>query len=356
MKLISITVTSSTKEAIIADALKSVRDWVDLMLIVHIEHGSDDTMQVAHDICKSKLRVVSVPLDMPFPDMRNAGLIEAERLSADWSVQLDTDERILRNDIDVRSTLAKVPNDIIAVTVHEDTGAYDKVRFIRHPTECRFSQSFHEELVPDPKKCTLSHIRFHELPKSPEQIAQRVEQQITACRNQAKQEPENPRWQYYLASALEKSKQYQEAILIYLRAAQLFKESEPKAWVFFRIACCWALQEKNAEAINAALQAMLYGPDYAEAPWLIAQINFMSGMYREAIAWAKVAAVHNWSRKRPGEIHRIGFKEPRALYEGPYQVMAQCYFKMGDPVQFKQAQQEAAKAARARIDFFQRGL
>ena len=356
MKLISITVTSDTKEATIADALKSVRDWVDLMLIVHIEDGNDTTMQVAHDICKSKLRVVGVPLDMPFFDMRNAGLIEAERLSADWSAQLDTDERILRNDIDVRSTLAKVPAAIEAVTVHEDTGNYDKVRFIRHPTMCRFSQSFHEELVPDPKKCTLSRIRFHELPKSPERIAEIIQGQIHWCGVQCELEPDNPRWRYYLASALEKVKRLPEGIAVYQEAISRFKEPEPKAWCHFRIACCHAAMQENGQAINAALQAMLYGPDYAEAPWLIAQINLLAGMNKEAIAWAKIAAAHNWSRKEPGEIHRIGFKEPRALYEGPYQVMAQAYKQMGDFSNFKKATQDANWAARARMDFFQRGL
>lgn len=357
MKIISITVSSDTKESIIGDALRSVVDWVDIALLVHIPgFGDDCTQDVFKQIAGSKVRMISVARDAPFAEMRNAGLRFCDDQGGDvWSCQLDTDERMLLNNVNVRATLAKLDKSVQAVTVFDDTGAYDKVRFIRHPTLLRYSQSFHEELVPEPVTRSITGARFHELPKAPAQITERVEQQVVEAQKQIELEPDNPRWRYYHASALEKLGRTQEAIVAYLGAIERFKNDEPKAWCCFRIACCYATVGDSVRSIGVALHGMVYRPDYPELPWLIASICMSQNKPHDALHWARIAALNNWSRKRATEINRIGFKEPLALYEGPYQIMMAANDMIGRPFDAGWAAGEMKQAVKARKQFFEQG-
>ena len=360
MKIISITLSSDTKEAIIGDALRSVIDWVDIALLVHIPgFGDDDTHNVFTRIAGSKARMISVAHDASFAEMRNVGLRYCDNAAFEgeevWSCQLDTDERILVNSVNIRATLARLDKSIQAVTILDDTGSYDKVRFIRHPTLMRYSQSFHEELVPEPKSCSITGVRFHELPKSSEQIIERIHQQAIYADRQIDAEPNNPRWRYYLASALEKLEQHQEAIAAYIEAINLFEKNEPRAWCCFRVACCYATMGDAVRAINVAVKGMTYRPDYPELPWLIASISMSQRRPDAALEWARIAALNNWSRKRAVDITRTGFKEPLALYEGPYQIMMAAHSMLGQEADQQWAAREVKKAIKARKQFFEQG-
>ena len=358
MKIISITVSSDTKEAIIGDALRSVIDWVDIALLVHIPgFGDDRTQKIFNHIAGSKMRMIAVGHDDPFAEMRNAGLRFCDDQYEDvWSCQLDTDERMMLNNVNIRATLAKLDERVQAVTVFDDTGAYDKVRFIRHPTGLRYFQNFHEELVPEPVTRSITGVRFHELPKTPEQIVERVKRQVIEAQAQIEIEPDNPRWHYYRASALEKLGQTQEAIAAYLGAIERFKNDEPRAWCCFRIACCYAGIGDSVRAIGTALHGMVYQPNYPELPWLIASICMSQNKPYDALHWARIAALNNWSRKRATEINRIGFKEPLALYEGPYQIMMAANNMIGRAFDAEWAAGEMKQAIKARKQFFEHGV
>ena len=369
MKIISITVASDTREAATPDAARSVVNWIDEALMVHIDNqvaDPDNTVEVFKRIVGAKFRMAHVAAGIPFEVMRNAGLVycdeQAMREGELWSCQLDTDERIDINRVDIHRTLAKIPRHIQAVTIFNTTGTDDKYRFIRHPTPLRFSQEFHEELRDtqrngaQPISCSITGVRFHELPKSPEQIMLRVQQQVGSASAQIEREPDNPRWHYYLASALEKLGRIDDAIKTYHDAIPLFKENEPKAWCSFRIACCHASRGQHGQALRAAVDGMIYRPDYPELPWLIASIQLAIGNWGDAASWARLAAVNNWSRKNASEIDRIGFKEPVALYEGPYQITAEAYRRAGRSAQAQAALSDATRAAKARKNYFERGV
>ena len=361
MKLVSITLTSETKESVIGEALQSAVAWVDLMLVVVIRNDNpefvpDTTMAIAHRIAGPKLRVVDVSGNIPFHEMRNVGLVEAEKLGADWSLQLDTDERLILNGLDVRGTLEKMDPALQLVTVTENTGLYDKWRFIRHPTPCRFNHSFHEELVPMLPCVIFPRMRFFELPKTEAQLADRLTSQIEHMQRQLQDEPNNPRWYFYLGSALEQLGKFDEAIPAYLGGMAYLDKPEPKAWTFFRVACCYARMEQHFKVIEYALCGMLHCPEYAELPWLAGMACLFTGRNRDAIAWARIAAVHNWSRKGENEIDRAGFKEPKALFEGPYEIIADAAHRTGNAGLEKWAASEIRRTTKARIKFFEKGV
>src|SRR6187401_2694488 len=88
MKIASTTLTGNSS-GVIADALRSVVDWVDYCLVV--DTGiTDDTLDVARQVAGSKLVVRSFPWQDDFAAARNFALQAAAELGAAWAVTLDT--------------------------------------------------------------------------------------------------------------------------------------------------------------------------------------------------------------------------------------------------------------------------
>ena len=360
MKLVSITVASDTCEAKIGDALRSAVGWVDQCLIIHlVEPGvTDRTLEIAAEVCGDKLVVVDTPrlTGNLIHIWRNLGLDEAQRLGADWSVQLDTDERILPNGVDLRASLATIDPEIGVVSVVHVKGEGDKWRFIRHPTLSRWSQPWHEELTPTPKHCALSPVRYDELPKTEEQKTDILIGQIAAMEEQIAAEPDNPRWWIYQGSAYEALFQFDPAIKAYKEAITRQNSIDSAAWCWFRIGCCQLQANRPEPAIDACITGLRLRPDVAELPWLIALTHLNTGRFAEAAAWGRIAAAHNWSRKRAREVTRLGFKTPLALYEGPFEICAVAYQHLGDGPKQAWAEAEAKRAKKARLNFFERGV
>src|SRR5262245_19354036 len=98
MRIASTTFTSNRQD-IIGDALRSVVDWCDLCIVIDLGI-TDSTLAIAHEICGDKLHIERGKWDDDTAKWRNLMLFEAFRFGADWSVTLDTDERLQANGTD----------------------------------------------------------------------------------------------------------------------------------------------------------------------------------------------------------------------------------------------------------------
>src|SRR5262245_50207237 len=105
MLIASVTITDN-REAVIGDALKSIVDHVDHVVVVDTG-ATDGTLDVARGVAKDKLTVVEHAWSDSFSDARNASIEAAVALGVDWIFIVDTDERILLNGTDLRAALKR---------------------------------------------------------------------------------------------------------------------------------------------------------------------------------------------------------------------------------------------------------
>ena len=356
MRICSVTITSDTREDIIGDALRSVVDWVDACLVVHLVGGTeppDRTMEIAREVCGDKLLVFEFSVQEEFVNMRNFGLDKATEASFDWAMQLDTDERIIvPRGVDVRTNLWKFPNDVTTLSVFDDTGTYDKFRFFRLPYPARFKYSWHEHLEPGGKLALMPDLRFHELPKTKVDAETYLKNMLSGLAFQSSAEPTNSRWHYYLGVAHEAIGQFDEAIEHFNKAAALDEDPKGVAWCYYRVASCQAAQGKHQQAMVTALSGLYYAPDRAELTYAAAQANLALGRYENAVALAKMAISQTWSGKNDAEVTHSGVKDPVALFEGPHEVLADSYRAIDLTELCHQEENETWKLKQERIAFF----
>jgi len=351
MKLCSLTVTSRTREGIIADALKSVIDWVDGCVILELDTGSDRTIEVAKEIAGGKLHLYTIPFDAAEQDcaaLRNHLLALAKDLGYDWAVMLDTDERIELNGMDIRIFLEHTQHEVICVA--NDAGNYHKERFFRIPCAYRWVGLVHEYLdMPGKLHYTPRVIRFRELVKTPELYKSGQERMLPLLLDQVRLDSRNPRWRMYLGYVLSAMGKDAEAIDQFKCAAELSEDGGAAAWALTLAANIHAENEEYYQSRSTALEAMKCAPYIAEAQCAAAHACLMLGDTLSAQTWAHFAILNG--RTQPGGVTRQGYCDPRALFEAPYEILAEVFRVEGKQKESAQASALAAKARTQRIKF-----
>ncbi len=356
----SITPTSN-REQIIGDALRSVMDWCDRVLVIHLPNGvtiPDRTLDVAREAVGEKLHIVSMQITegvTTISDIRNFGLKAAEALGATWACQLDTDERMILNGVDIPSTLGIIPENVQALCVGEDGGSYDKPRFFRIPSSGEFMGRVHEEWVSNGKMQFLPHVRFHELPKTKEQLRARQDSDDIPCLIAlAEAHPKVHRWRYLLAETLDSIGKTEEAILHHVKALALGNAHE-RAWSHFRLASVFHSLGRHQEALRLCALGMSERPDACELSWFAGIQCLHLGRPKDAIRWSDIARQGSWIGNGCGTTIRTGFRELRAFFDGPYLVMADAFHELSDTKQEAQARIWADWASKERETFAIKG-
>jgi len=133
---IAATMLSGNSQEIVADAVKSVIDWVDWLLL--IDTGiTDDTAKIVEELAGEKFRYVPFEWCNDFALARNTSLEEAASLGATWALTVDTDERMLFPGFEPLEQLRRYVAEhskIIGWLGSEHGGNYAKERLIRVPT------------------------------------------------------------------------------------------------------------------------------------------------------------------------------------------------------------------------------
>lgn len=342
--IVATTLTGNSHN-IIGDALRSVVDWVDWLLV--IDTGiTDNTLAIAHEIAGNKLLVREFPWRDDFAAARNFALAAAAETGADWAVGLDSDERLEHGGVDVRSQLAAAEADVLHVA--HANGTYAKERFFRLPVRGRYVGLTHEAFNSEGSLGTLEGVRFDELPKSEEGYRGKAERDVALLTRYTAEHPDDPRWFYYLGDSLSGLERYDEAIAAFRVCSSLDGWDEEGAWALYRAAECLLKLDRPAEAVEACAAGMARHAGLAELPWLAAYASWHAGTPAQAVYWARQAITWGHFNGAGGSVPRSGFRHPPALWEGPYDVLRFALRRVGDDTGADEAERlfHEAKAAR----------
>jgi glycosyltransferase involved in cell wall biosynthesis len=345
MKLVSTTLTGNAA-ALIGDALRSVLDWVDVCLV--IDTGvTDDTLTIARDVAGSKYEGRTFPWRDDFAAARNFALDAAHELGGDWAVTLDTDERIEPNGANLRSLLGEATEGVLMVM--DAARSYAKERFFRLPMPVRYVGPTHESFASyEVGTRTLERATFREVPKTTEQLRRKFERDAAILEAHVHAHPKDPRWHYYLGESLKNLERHAEAVAAYDACAALRGWSEESAWACYRAAECLCRLERYRDAIDRCAAGLARHAGIAELAWLAGFAAYRLGDSAQAVYWARLAITHGLFRGDGASVPRIGFRNPAALYEGPYDLLRYALRKIGDAGGASEAEQLYAAALAAR--------
>jgi hypothetical protein len=368
VKIVSVTMTGNNAETI-GDALKSVVDEVDLCFVLDTrELVTDGTLDVAGLICGEKLRVARKPWRDDFGHMRTAALdLAFQATKAEWAIWVDTDERIVVEKPGSVRLLAETAADLAdAITCWHVSGEYRKERLIRLPRCGAYHGKTHEywtAAVGRDERIARSQgvVRFDELAKTDEQMRAKLQRDAGLLLDMAKQEPDEPRWPYYLGDNFYNQGRFQEdvadqhkakedALKSYMDAASKGAGwGEMRAWAAFRAANI--LIEAGEPGMAREMAGLgLSDRITPELLWVLAAACLVAEDYPEAIkAATHCAAAGDYSgygstlrMQESGHIH------PPARFEGPYELIARAYEGLGNQQAADHARQTAAKAKELR--------
>jgi glycosyltransferase involved in cell wall biosynthesis len=327
--VIASTTLTGNSSAIIADALRSVVDWVDLCVV--IDTGvTDDTLRIAREIAGAKYRERRFPWIGDFAAARNFALDAAHEAGATWAVTLDTDERIHPDGEDLRAAMAGASEG--ALMLSHQARTYAKERCFRLPCPERFSGPTHESF-PGYKlgARALERAYFSELGKTPAQLARKFQRDVEILRAHIPKHPLDARWHYYLGDSLRNLGQHAEAIAAYDACAALRGWNEESAWACYQAADCLSRLGRYQEAIDRCAAGLARHAGIAELCWMAGFAAYRLKDMAQAVYWSRLAVAQGLFRGDGAKVQpRIGFRNPNALYEGPYDVLRFALRALGD--------------------------
>jgi tetratricopeptide (TPR) repeat protein len=346
--IVSTTLTGSNAD-IIRDALASVVSQVDRCIVIDTG-AKDDTLAVAREVAGDKLVVREFPWKNDFAAARNFALQAATDAGARWAVTVDTDERLAFDaGANLHQLLARTKAKVLLVA-HVD-GSYAKERIIRLPGDMKWNGPTHEALGGQRagESEILQGVRFQELTKDAAATRAKFERDASILAEYVREHPNEPRWHYYLGASLHDLRRYEEAIESFRACAALRGWNEEGAWACYRAADCYCSLKRWTEAIEMCAQGLAIRPATAELAWLAGFAAFNARRYEDAIAWSNMAVVNGNYDGAGAAYARISFREPHALYEGPYEVLRWTFDRMGNHEAAKAAAKEAAAAKKMRL-------
>ncbi|QDV23534.1 glycosyltransferase [Aureliella helgolandensis] len=324
---IACTVLAGSCEELIGDALESVVDWVDQVLL--IDTGIEDkTLDVARAVAGSKLQLATLNWSDDFAKARNLALELAQQTDATWALTLDTDER-LRSTSDAFTfhqliELLETHDDVDLWLVESSDGQYSKERLIRLPTTLQWQGRTHEALVSKHQQYhrrVLPHLVFDEIPKPPEAMRRKLERDHRILREDLKWSPENGRAWYYLGQTLANLLQHEGAIAAFDRCASIHPGHELAAWACYMGAKCCVELGLLDEAISRCGIGLSIDACFPELAWMSGWCYFKQQNFQQAVAWSHIAISLGCVEGIGEQFHRIGFRDLVGWYEGPYDVL-----------------------------------
>jgi tetratricopeptide (TPR) repeat protein len=329
------TMLCGNNEAIVADAVRSVIDWVDAFLL--IDTGiSDRSLEIVGDVTGSKLWVQKFEWCNDFAKARNRALELAGSRGAAWALTVDTDERVELGTLDAREAIrTKLASDsnVLAWLVSIKDGSYAKERFIRVPSNLEWRGRTHEGL--SGTRCgdrkLMSDICFWEEPKTALQTRLKLERDLQVLREETTTHPEHARWWLYLGQTLEALGQCEEAVESYRQGACLKSAwSEDAAWSAYCGARCLVALKRFEEAIELCAIGLSRQPASPELAWQAGYCCFQLGRFQDAVTWEQMAiAIGNVEGSQAAQT-RISFRHLPAWYDAPYDVLRHSYRMLGD--------------------------
>ncbi len=262
MKLSAVLIVKN-EEAMLAKCLESIK-WVDEIIIV--DTGSiDKTKEIAQIYTKN---VFEYEWCDDFSKARN---FAKNRASWDWILSIDADE-VLETPIEtVKEFINQNKADWFLVTLHNETETTTSAcRLFKKSLD--WNWAIHEQIVP--KKPLIADISIKFLDSPAHELDPMRNMRILA--KQYKENPKDSRVLYYLWRELINFAQFQEAeeaFKEYLALDVEFYNSEVID-VYFSLALCSFMQDKNLEAKVYLWQVIIRNPEFKNAYKLLHEIDW----------------------------------------------------------------------------------
>jgi FkbM family methyltransferase len=364
------TILSGNSEALVGDAIRSVRDWVDRVLL--IDTGIfDSTLRIASDLVGERLIVERFSWINDFAAARNFALDAAAQHGFRWALTVDTDERLefpqvgsfaalrlhLDSDLRVRAWL-----------VNYRDGSYAKERFIRvddrlattsvvnalPPRQLLWSGRTHECLtgIWGGERATMAGVFVWEIGKSREQFRAKLERDLAVLLEETRDKPGEARWWYYLGQTYEGLGRPRDAMAAFQRCAAIRQGwAEQAAWACYRAANCALQLQEREDALELCAMGLARQPESPELAWLAGFICHEMGRFTQAVTWSQIAISLGHFEGRECGRQRISFRHLPGWYEGPYDVLRYAYRQLGQHnlAMECEAKFEAAKTKRERL-------
>lgn len=263
------TTLSGNCRTIIEDALLSVREHVDLCLV--IDTGiTDSTLNVALATVADKLIIRRFPWVNDFSAARNFALQAAAEAGATWALTLDTDERLsFAPGFNLREYLSACNADVLFASFRG--GRYMKERIIRTGAGVHWIGPTHEATneQPEGKGLQVPEITFDELPKDEETKRRNFERDVPLLRGFIEQFPEEPRGHLYLGLSFYNRGLYAEAIEPLLRAAELASWQGEGATACLRAMKSYGALGRWDRAVEVGVRALAARPGAGELQFFL---------------------------------------------------------------------------------------
>lgn len=361
MNLVSWTLAGQGTAPIIGDALRSVAPIVDACMVVWTggANGIDDGSDVwnasvhglrshapAYDDNATSIKWHEWVWCDDYAAARNAAFAHVEEVNAwcfyDWSVMVDTDERVICHDpAAFHAWLSSLNASVQVVLVHHNDGSHTRERFFRMPARYRFIGRTHEMLpCPESEQAIAPRelIQWSELPKTREALKKKFLRDVKMLRQDIIANPRNGAACYYLGTSLQALAVYarEDGDEAYARATfpaaiEAFREhreidtSSGRAWhegtafSCYRAAECYLALGNPNRALDCVAAGLVLDSGIGELYWIAAVASLQEGRTEQARAWAMSAKAHGMGSA--SEKRRRGFRVVRGLTTGPDEVL-----------------------------------
>jgi tetratricopeptide (TPR) repeat protein len=337
MTTIAATVLAHDCGPMIGDAIASVVDQVDIVIVINTEAGGNPSLRFAREVAGPKYRKAQLTLlggDGPvardhrvslwrngwngsFADARNFALRQAQTYHADWALTLDTDERIAWGDLALRATVETNPEYDVYLMWRDDR-SYAKERLFRIPTQGRWIGRTHEAFVlaANNHRPALPYATFAERDKTPEQLAAKFARDEAALLKEIAEQPRDARWHYYLGATYHDTGRFEQAAQVWTRVAAMPGWHEQAAWAAYQAAVI--LNERlhlpqEARRVAAIGVGRMLTPELC---WYLGFLAFKDDRPTDALLWGEQALAV--ATKGPA---RIFFRWAPAWAEKPYELL-----------------------------------
>jgi len=329
---IAATMVSGNSESMVRDAVMSVVNYVDRVVL--IDTGiNDSTERIVREVAGIKLHVLKRPWDNDFAGMRNTALPQAEAIGCQWALTINTDERMLWGDVTpekLRLTIAADPLARAYMVMTQDN-SYAKERLIRVPTSLFWQGRTHETIIGAGvnERPELYGVSFWELAKNPEQIKIKLERDLVILREEIVGKPNVSRWWYYLGQTLSSLGQHAGAIEVFDRSASVRDWAELFAWACYSSAKSLSELKRFREAVDRCGIGLAIDPKSPELAWMAGWCEYQQGQWNDAIAWSLMSLAIGHAEGAAVANDRIGFRNLLGWYEGPLDVLRYSLRKVG---------------------------
>jgi len=286
------------EEEMLEDCLKSIRDWVDEIIIV--DTGSTDrTVEIAQAY---GARLFHQPWEGNFSKHRNYSI---EQATGDWVFIIDADERIFPDDVPaIRRLLNQNEFPLLSINVlnyygdNEDHQTFlPSDRFFKRELNLRYKGIVHNQLdIPDDVKSSRTGVRLKHLGYGldPEKMKKKLARSRELLEKQLEENPDNAFAHFNLAQLLRSGEHgfpvenAPEIIKHASRGVELTSPDEPRerhihlmcldqlAWTYFYTG-------RFEEALEAAGRALDLKPDYLDPLFLIGHASLKLKNFDAAI-------------------------------------------------------------------------